>query len=138
MKGILNKVDTKKKKDGSDYYVLEIDGKMYSSFDQKVEKYWEGMEVEFEYKQKGKYNNITSIAIPDYDYDEVNGSMPPKQGSNRMMELSYKKDLFICMLERISQPQFADIAEEGFISRAQLVKKIIAELDSEDSVTKEQ
>ena len=48
---------------GRPYWVLQIDGERYTTWNRKsLEGVQEGSLIEYEYKQSGKYRNISSLA----------------------------------------------------------------------------
>jgi len=70
MRGEIQKISERQKKDGTTYWVLRIDGQQYLIWDEKLmEGLQEGDFVEFEFKRKGNFNTITKIK-KTLSYDE--------------------------------------------------------------------
>jgi len=62
MQGRINKIWENESKDGKKYWVLGIDGRRYSVWDEDYMKdLGEGSLIEYSCKKSGKYNNITDI-----------------------------------------------------------------------------
>lgn len=62
MKGTLQTIEEKQKRDGSSFYQLGINGASYSLFDEKLlQGIQEGDAVNFTYFKNGKYSNIKSL-----------------------------------------------------------------------------
>ncbi len=68
MKGVIEKVWDKLDRKGGRYLVLQIAGERYSLWDeQRMNGLEEGIVVEYEWKQAGRYKNISTIELdPDY------------------------------------------------------------------------
>ena len=62
MKGLIDQLWENHNRKGQRYLVLEITGERYSLWDEALmDNLDEGLVVEYEWKQSGKYKNITSI-----------------------------------------------------------------------------
>ena len=71
MRGVIEKIWENQDRRGKPYLVLEIAGRRYSLWDEEViGKLDEGLTVEYEWKQAGKYRNLTKIETrnPDGNY----------------------------------------------------------------------
>ena len=68
MKGVVEKLWDNQDKKGRRYLVLEIGGERYSLWDEDLMSgLEEGLVVEYEWKQSGKYKNLTAIELePSY------------------------------------------------------------------------
>ena len=72
MRGLLKEIQEKNLPDGRRYWRLNIDGRAYSLWDEDMaDKLNEEMEVEYDFKNSGKYRNITEIG----PYSNNPGSM---------------------------------------------------------------
>jgi hypothetical protein len=61
-RGTIEKIWHNRRTDGSEYWVIKIDGKTYSTFDPEHISYTqEGDAVEFSYSQNGSYRNLIAI-----------------------------------------------------------------------------
>jgi len=62
VKGIVDRIWRNERDDGSQYWVISIDGQRYSAFDkQVVGEVQEGESVEFAYTKSGRYKNLTAL-----------------------------------------------------------------------------
>ena len=66
MKGVIEKVWENQDRKGRSYLVVEIGGDRYSLWNGNLmDKIEEGMVVEYDWKQSGRYKNLTSIEPDD-------------------------------------------------------------------------
>ena len=68
MKGLIDKLLEREDRKGRRYLVLEIGGERYSLWDEDMmDGLGEGRMIEYEWKQSGKYKNLTNVkAVPGY------------------------------------------------------------------------
>jgi len=70
MRGEIQRISERQKKDGTRYWVLRISGEQYLIWNEKLmEGLQEGDFAEFEFKRKGNFNTITKIK-KTLSYDE--------------------------------------------------------------------
>ena len=61
-RGTIERIWHNRRTDGSEYWVIKIDGKTYGTFDPEHVSYiQEGDTVEFSFSQSGKYRNLIAI-----------------------------------------------------------------------------
>ena len=66
MRGMLKEIQEMNLKDGRRYWRLNIDGKAYSLWDEDMAEHLnEETEIEYDFKNSGKYRNITEIRPAD-------------------------------------------------------------------------
>jgi len=73
VQGKVNKIWENESKDGRKYWVLSIDGKRYSVWDEDyIKGLDEGSFVEYSCKKSGRYNNITDLKKINTDDSYLN------------------------------------------------------------------
>ena len=88
MKGIIEKVWENQDRKGRSYLVVEIAGERYSLWNgDLMDRIEEGMIIEYEWKQSGKYKNLTSVE-PDPKYS---GSARAERRDQDMVRMSCLK-----------------------------------------------
>jgi len=118
MRGMLKEIQEMDLKDGRRYWRLNIDGRVYSLWDEDMAEHLnEEMEIEYEFKNSGKYRNITEIR-------------PVNPGSNPSNNPGYKNP-------EISEKDLQVIRMSSLKSAVSLLADLDGELDGKVDLTLE-
>lgn len=101
MKGTIDNIEDKKKKNGEPYQVITIDDQWYSVWEFELIKGLEyGQIVEFEFTESGKYKNLTEIkALPGVPSTQ---RQPTRYDATKTWNTSLMcaKDLVVALIEK--------------------------------------
>jgi len=122
MRGKIESLELRRLKDGREYLSLDIDGERYSLWDKDYfDKIRLGDFVEYEWKQSGRYKNITEIEPANMDYQNrerrneqiarmsclksaseilANAHMEPMEKANLALDIARMFEAYIFDLER--------------------------------------
>ena len=118
-RGTIESIWHNRRADGSEYWVLMIDGKRYSTFDPEHVSYiQEGDSVEFSFLQSGSYRNLIALkplgtAVPAIPANFIrrarahcilaaslllaNSSQPPEQKAGIAVEMAKKLEGYVLL-----------------------------------------
>lgn len=89
VQGTVDKIWHNQRADGSEYWVLSIDGKRYSTWDKNmVAHIREGDSVEFTFTDSGRYRNLTALKRLSGSVPTTVDKMAPRPESLRTVKMN--------------------------------------------------
>ena len=118
MKGIIDSINEKKTKDDKFFYIMEIDGMEYSCWDETlVSGLRGGDQVEFDFKESGKWKNISELRFLGKSNRPVN-QISQSNSNFKSFYLSYGKDIAVALIQ----------AGSGLVNSANKIEKLVIRL----------